>query len=422
MIVRNAARLIGAALIGAALLPGAAAADHAASVAPPFAAAYRQQDGMRVLGGPRGGLETADGFYAQYFEKGRIEFHPELTANAAWRFAYGRLGAELIERGADLPIGGDTSSVSYRDLQADAAPERRVAPPSAAKGPIDLGARGVFVPSDPGLANAPGHIVPRDFWRYLNRADLFPGGWLHDLGLPLTEARSITVTKGGQERTITIQAFERTILTNDLQNPADYRIERANVGSDYLAAVALDAEDAAIIEQVRDKDETDGFTFDVDLQFVDGAYARVRLLPHNTPEMAVDPAWVFLRKTGGAWAKIAGPGTYFDEGAYDQLGIPATLRVGSALEVSLNKTVFAHLKEHNPAVEATLRLRRVAGGFALVQVDPVNIATDPALVYTRLVDVDRWEILGGPGTAFARSFYESNHIPRLLWIATPVED
>lgn len=417
MIVRNAARLLGAALLGAALLPHAAAANHAASVAPPFVAAYRQQDGMRVLGGPRGGLETADGFYAQYFEKGRIEYHPESTTNAAWRFAYGRLGAELIERGAALPIGGDTSSVTYRDLQADAAPERRIAPPRAANGPIDLGERGVFVPADPGLASAPGHVVPRAFWRYINRAELFPGGWLHDIGLPLTAARSIMVTKGGDQRTITIQAFERAVLTDDPRNPASYQIERANLGSDYLAAVAPDAEDAAIYEQVRDTVEGDGFTFDVDIQFVDGPYARARLLPRNTPELAVDPAWVFLRKTGGAWEMIAGPGTAFDDATYDRLAIPATMRVGSKLEIALNQTVFAHLKEHNPALAATLRLRRVAGGFALVQVDPANAATDPAFVYARLADVDRWEIVGGPGTEFLNEFYEANHIPMLLRLA-----
>jgi hypothetical protein len=64
--------------------------------APPFEEVYRRQDGIRVLSYPRSWLLTADDVYSQYFEKGRIEWHPEVRNNPAWRFAYARLAADLI--------------------------------------------------------------------------------------------------------------------------------------------------------------------------------------------------------------------------------------------------------------------------------------------------------------------------------------
>ena len=38
-------------------------------------------------------------------------------------------------------------------------------------------------------------------------------------------------------RQIVVQAFQRTILTYDPLNPADYQVERANVGTDYARAL-----------------------------------------------------------------------------------------------------------------------------------------------------------------------------------------
>jgi len=97
-----------------------------------------------------------------------------------------------------------------------------------------------FVPFTADLSGAAGHMVPARFWNYINRADLFPGGWLHDIGLPISEAQTVRVTKtlpsGAVERTITVQAFPRTILTDGPQNPPDWQVERANVGTDYRKA------------------------------------------------------------------------------------------------------------------------------------------------------------------------------------------
>ncbi len=60
---------------------------------------------------------------------------------------------------------------------------------------------------------------------------------LHDVGLPITPPVEAVVDKGPDKgRRILVQAFQRTILTYDPSNPADYVIERANVGTDYARA------------------------------------------------------------------------------------------------------------------------------------------------------------------------------------------
>jgi sporulation and spore germination protein len=96
---------------------------------------------------------------------------------------------------------------------------------------------GTFIPYDPYLRPEPGYIVPLYFWSYLNRADLFPGGWLHDIGLPMTDAFQTTAVKNGTRRAITIQAFERTVLTFDPLNPSSWQVERGNIGADALHAL-----------------------------------------------------------------------------------------------------------------------------------------------------------------------------------------
>jgi hypothetical protein len=95
----------------------------------------------------------------------------------------------------------------------------------------------VFIPFSPDLSAAPGHFVPARFWEYMNNPLYFPGGWLHDIGLPITEALQLDVIKYGQgPRTVQVQAFQRTVLTYDPANPLDWQVERANVGTDYARA------------------------------------------------------------------------------------------------------------------------------------------------------------------------------------------
>lgn len=213
-----------------ALLPGAARAGPA--VGEPFQAYYQQHQGMRVLGYPLTELIEVDGHLAQYFEKGRLEDHRSEQVAPEWAFMFGRLAAELIEGGGTAHVGGTT--LAYIDLKRRSDPAyRQPAPNSFSAGPTAT-RDGWFVPFDPQLSRAPGYIVPAYFWGYITRADLFPSGWLHDIGLPLTDAFEGKALKNGKLRDITIQAFERAVLTYDAQNPGDWQVERANIGADAV--------------------------------------------------------------------------------------------------------------------------------------------------------------------------------------------
>ena len=192
-----------------------------------------------MLGRALGPAGISNGLPVQLFEKGRLEDHSANTAlPPEWRFQYGQLVDELVQAGAQLPIGGDTSTLTYADLRAPAAPAARIAPPAGFTGPTAMLADGsVFIPFTADLSPAPGHVVPPRFWAYINRPELFPGGWLHDVGLPITEALEALADKGADKgRRIIVQAFQRTILTDDPLNSPQLQIKRANVGTDYARA------------------------------------------------------------------------------------------------------------------------------------------------------------------------------------------
>jgi hypothetical protein len=255
-------------------------------------------------------------------------------------------------------------------------------------GPIDAGARGVFVPFDSQLRAAPGHFVARPFWAYINRVDLFPGGWLHDIGLPLSEPLPVVVSKQGQERAITLQVFERTILSNDPRNPAAYQIERVNVGTDYLTAFPWDAEDTAILAAVPVGPSAKPFVLRT-IQMVDADVARLYLLHDNSGAIQIDAAWVFVqRQRDGTWRKIAGPSTAFDQATYDRLGIPAMLRLGSDFERSLYDAADKRFPE-----AVGFRLDRISGGFAKVTTLDAD-GTQRETIFARLDSINQWTILG----------------------------
>jgi hypothetical protein len=217
-------------------------------VAPPFQAYYDEVEGFRVMGRAISALGSPTGVQSQYFEKARLEDHRATETRPEWQFLYGLLVDELAAVRSLAPLGGDRSNATYDTVSRAAAPANRVPPPAGALTDAAPGAVAIlpdgsaFIPFSADLALTPGHTVPGYFWEYINRLDLFPGGWLHDVGLPITEPFAAVVDKGivvdgaivrVSDRPITIQAFQRTILTYDPANPAEWRVERANVGTDY---------------------------------------------------------------------------------------------------------------------------------------------------------------------------------------------
>ena len=210
-----------------------------------FAAYYQEHDGIRLLGDPRTLLHEAEGFPAQYFDKGRIEDHQGAVVDPAWAFMFGRLTAELLARAADdVTVSG--TSLTYGALRDAARPAGRSAPPPGFPGGVQeltqpgVG-RAVFIPVDPALSPAPGYAVPWVFWTYMNQPEYVPGGWLHDLGLPLSPPLTVEAVKGADVRQVMLQAFERTVLTLDPLNPPGWEVERGNLGADALQASGLPA-------------------------------------------------------------------------------------------------------------------------------------------------------------------------------------
>jgi hypothetical protein len=192
-------------------------------------------------------LLTVNGVPAQYFEKARLEDRRSAnrTGDPAFDFEYGLLVDEMQAISSPRPVGGERSSVTYATINQQSAASLRIPVPAGgeAGGVVELPDGSTFVPFSADLAAAPGHAVPAVFWAFMNDPVLFPGGWLHDVGLPITPALPALVDKGRIIGTtvipvtgvpIQLQAFQRTILTFDPANPAGFQTERANTGTDYF--------------------------------------------------------------------------------------------------------------------------------------------------------------------------------------------
>jgi hypothetical protein len=171
---------------------------------------------------------------AQYFEKGRIEDHSRDTNNPDWKFMYGRLTAEMMTQKPNSAV--NATDLLYSHLQ-HLHTEKQPAPGGKA-GVQQMSNGTVFVPYNATLQAAPGFYVSGKFWNYINRKDLFPGGWLHDIGLPMSGVVEAKTVKNGQVRLIELQAFERTVLTFDPLNPKDWQVERGNIGADMFLNAA----------------------------------------------------------------------------------------------------------------------------------------------------------------------------------------
>lgn len=222
--------------VGAALIVGLVGASpvpaHATpSIADPFLSYYQMHQGLRVMGYPVSDFTQVAGRPAQYFEKACIEDHRGDVDDPRWEFMYTRLTAILMEAHPQGSVSG--TSATYADLMKWNQPQyRHTAPGGLPGGSISKPSSGAFVPYDPLLRPGPGYIVEQVFWAYISRTDLFPGGWLHDVGLPMTDAHTVKVIKNGEVRDVVLQAFERTVLTYDPRNPAEWKVERANIGAD----------------------------------------------------------------------------------------------------------------------------------------------------------------------------------------------
>lgn len=216
--------------------PAAAETLTDSYIARPFRAYYTNHIGTETLGRSQTGLLMQEGVPVQYFDKGRLEDHGATTTDPAWSVLRGRLTVELMEQAPQFQVSGTTAT--YGEL-AERSTTLHAPPAWLTGGPGVLDDGTVFVPYDANLRPAYGYIVPTYFWAYLNRADVFPAGWLRDAGLPLTDLFPTVTYINGVPRQVMMQAFERTVLTYDVQNQAAWQVQQGNVGWDYLVATGL---------------------------------------------------------------------------------------------------------------------------------------------------------------------------------------
>ncbi len=213
------------ALLLALTVPALPASAQTTS-AEPFAEHYWRYHGAQTLGAVHSPLLEINGYRMQYFEKGRLEDHRHLTGDLSLAVAYSPLTIELMQTAPDLPIAG--LPVTYGDLGTTYAGQ--LPPPAGFQGGPMHTEQGMFVPVVDGTG---GYIVPFQFWTYINRQHLFPGGWMHTTGLPLTNAFTVLVPgPDGSEKSLIIQPFERAVLALDLAERYDWQVERLNIGTD----------------------------------------------------------------------------------------------------------------------------------------------------------------------------------------------
>jgi beta-lactamase class A len=150
----------------------------------------------------------------------------------------------LLTVGSQVPVGGESSHLTYVDLRSAAAPAAMVPDPQGAKTPVSspqsLGRQGVFIAGGTRDGQAVGHIIPAAIWNYMNRSDVSPDGWANDFGDPLTEALPFTVTLDGSVHHMLVQVFWRDALIVDqraLDASGQPTIGRLDTGVAYLRTV-----------------------------------------------------------------------------------------------------------------------------------------------------------------------------------------
>lgn len=131
----------------------------------------------------------------------------------------------LLTSGSPLPLDGVGSSLNYVDLRNATNPVfMRTAPNQNTTGarvsyidvPQTVSSQDVFIQTGIRAHKAVGHLIPEVVWHYLHQPAIAPNGWEHDLGAPLTEALTFTLTINSEIHHMLTQAFSYDFITLDL--------------------------------------------------------------------------------------------------------------------------------------------------------------------------------------------------------------
>ncbi len=149
----------------------------------------------------------------------------------------------LLMDGSKATIGNASSGLNYGNLRADIGADTLVASPGNGQRPAPHSSAtqqdgGVFIAEGTLGSVAVGHIIPSAIWSYITRPDITPDGWRTDIGLPLSEAHSFTMTgSDGSTHQMVVQVFAHTALLvdqNTLDSNGQPAITRLATGLAYL--------------------------------------------------------------------------------------------------------------------------------------------------------------------------------------------
>jgi hypothetical protein len=141
--------------------------------------------------------------------------------------------AGLLKAGSQTPVT-DGASTTYIDLRRAAMPDRLVSGTTPSPLPTATPSQPVFIATD--TQHKQGHAIPAALWTYIIRPDVSPTGWQSDVGVPLTEAQTLTVTQSGATHHLLVQAFWHAVLVADADSltSAHPAIARASIGLQCL--------------------------------------------------------------------------------------------------------------------------------------------------------------------------------------------
>lgn len=232
-----------------------------------FNAYYQRYSGTNSLGHPVTTAFPIDNGWLQFFEGGALYLPTQPQAHAAPPIKDNLLPLihssvkdsatdvirvpllqALLTAGSLVAVGGRGSTLTYTDIRKATNPELMVTASAAdEQAALTTNAtvrdgRGMFVKAGIRNGKSVGHVVFQSFWNYINRADISPGGWQKDFGVPLTAILPFTSTNDGHIRHLLMQVFTQGGLIYDSSIPASAdqpSISRLNTGLDYIHTFGL---------------------------------------------------------------------------------------------------------------------------------------------------------------------------------------
>jgi beta-lactamase class A len=128
----------------------------------------------------------------------------------------------LLTSGSQVsPVDG-ASTLTYVDLRKATHPNLMLPVPtastSASSSPVGR-EHEVFMKEGIRAGRAVGHLIPAQFWKHINSADIAPDGWKTDFGPPLTEALAFTSRQPNGIHHLLVQLFLHDGLVLDQDAP-----------------------------------------------------------------------------------------------------------------------------------------------------------------------------------------------------------